>query len=168
MSQFTLKSQAGIVWLGLILLTVLSLITYLALPSPTSGEDFWLSVLIICLGACIGALLAALVSPLHSSEDQAFKLVAGIASAFLAGFVWNSFETDIRGVLAPILKPGSSPSTGPAKFFAFGVAIFLSAFLNYAFRAYSRESIPEPVTTEIDALKKAIQKLEVLLAKNSA
>jgi uncharacterized membrane protein YeaQ/YmgE (transglycosylase-associated protein family) len=161
MSRFTLKSQSGITVLSLVLLTALSLVTYFALPGSPSSETFWLSFLIICLGACVGALLAALVSPFHTSEGQAFKLVAGIASAFLAGFVWDSFEKDIRNVLDSLNSPASP---GPARLFAFSVAMFLSAFLNYAFRAYASHSPNQDAAKQLEKLKETVAELEISLA----
>lgn len=161
MPNLPYNSRAFISIVGLVLLALLTAIMYASLPASEPTEVFWQSFLIICLGACIGALLGALASPFQSSEKDTFKLVAGIASAFLTGFLWKAFEGDIR----TIIQSGNSSSVAGARLLAFAVAIFLSAFVNYAFRAYG--SPAKSVDKQLKEVRSALDELEKAISHRS-
>jgi uncharacterized membrane protein YfcA len=154
-----LLTRAGITAVGILMLVALSIATCLALPSGYRKKYFWISFLVICLGGCIGALLGALATPFYASEDQAFKLIAGIGSAFLAGFVWKSFHGEIKQALGSLGKAEAANSPGPACLLAFLIAMFLSAFVNYAFREYACDRTKSDSQEQLDAVQKAFDEL---------
>jgi hypothetical protein len=128
-------NQAAITAIGLILLFSLTLVSSLALPPEAQNrQGVCLTFLIICLGGCIGNLMGALASPFQSAEKRTFKLVAGVASAFLTGFLWNTFQVEIKDI---VHAKGQEETV---QLFAFAIAVFLSGFVNYAFREYGRKS----------------------------
>jgi hypothetical protein len=155
-------TQFGIVILSLVLLALLALTAHVATPAPVRKKHFWLTFLIIWIGGCVGALLAAMVSPFSSSEDQAFRLVAGIAAAFLTGFVWKAFGERIQGSLGSLFPPTQEQGNGPgqARAAAFVVAVFMSAFLNYAFRVYASRTPNEEAVKQLHDIRVALDKLE--------
>ena len=155
------NSRAFITIVGLVLLVLLSAVTYVALPSGQPIQAFWQSFLVICLGGCIGALLGALASPFQSSERDTFKLVAGIASAFLTGFLWKEFEDTIRSTI----QSANSSSIAAARMLAFSVAMFLSAFVNYAFRAYG--SPAKDVDKQLKEVRSALDELEKAVGRRN-
>jgi hypothetical protein len=147
--------------IGIALLVALSVVTYLALPKCVGREVFWSSFLVICLGGCIGALLGALASPFQSTEKDTFTLVAGIASAFLTGFLWKSFEDEIRA----IVHSGDASDVASVRLLAFAVATFFSAFVNYAFRAYGEPQPQKTFDAQLKEVRSALDKLEAIVVQ---
>jgi hypothetical protein len=131
-------------------------VTYFALPSGQRRADFGIVLLVMNVGAGVGALIGTLASP-DPGERDTFKTIAGLGSAFLTGFIVKWFEQELKTFFTATAPTNRTVLTALLSFI---LAAFLSAFVLYAYRVYTREPDSKAALDNLSEIRKLIEKVE--------
>lgn len=131
-------------------------VTYFALPNNSRRSDFGVVLLVMNVGAGVGALIGTLASP-DPGERDTFKTIAGLGSAFLTGFIVKWFEQELKSFFTATVPTNRTVLIAMLSFI---LAAFVSAFVLYAYRVYTREPDDQAALNSLSEIRKLIEKVE--------
>jgi hypothetical protein len=152
-----LNSRGFIFMMGVVSYLLVLLLGWVASPSPSSSESIGLLFLITTQGALIGGAIGALISPSESGEKETFKAILGIASTVLAGVIWKTFETELHFFFANVLP---MDWVIQVRFLSFSSAMFMGAFVVFAYRAYGQPPNEAAQNESIQSIRAALGEIE--------